>query len=350
MKIRLLTLLLAFCGLSISAQQITIPNVQHSLVTKRTATWCPNCAGYAWTMMENFIDNYNDKALSINAHHSNTSNLHSTTAEALIDNLEYSFYQPVFFHNTTNVGGSGSSVENTIIDKINAAAGTTPSAQTGLSVRYNPGTDMLEVSTETKFFQATSGDYRLSVFLIEKQVIADQATMGTNILHKNVLRKNISGSGFEGPLQNGSISQNAIIPAQYSATLGTLDVSNLLVATIIWKFENDAYKFINCNFTDYIDQATSLTELDAAVGKAILFPTTFREQATLQLDLNQELATSRIEVVDNNGRMLKTVYSGKLQEGQYTFEIQAADLQAKGTYFVRLTSNKGQKVLPFVVQ
>ena len=46
-----------------------VPEVQRPLVTKISATWCPPCGGWGWTLMEELVIDNEDKATLIVAHH-----------------------------------------------------------------------------------------------------------------------------------------------------------------------------------------------------------------------------------------------------------------------------------------
>ena len=96
---RYFTLLFLCCTVYfLQAQEdIVVPKTQMSLITKRTATWCPICgASRAWDLKNSMIQEHTGKALVIAGHHSQGSQLYSGAAEDLIDNFQTTFSQPVF--------------------------------------------------------------------------------------------------------------------------------------------------------------------------------------------------------------------------------------------------------------
>ena len=63
------TLLIA-CLFAMQAIAQQVAQVQRSIVTKRTADWCPNCGTYGWTYFKDAIEQNGDKAVFIAAHYS----------------------------------------------------------------------------------------------------------------------------------------------------------------------------------------------------------------------------------------------------------------------------------------
>lgn len=355
-KIILSFLITIISGLSLKAQTLDIPEVQYSLVTKRTATWCPNCGNYAWDMMENITNNYNDKSISIKAHHSSSSNLYSSTAKDLIDNIESSFYQPVFYVGEANFGNGSSTVENNIISAIESNFTSTPTAQSGLEITHDPSDGTIAINVETQFFTATEGDYRLSLFVIEKEVVATQANRGTNTTHTNVLRTNLNGNGFEGPLVSGSVSMNQVISSSFSTSVGAENIpalDNMLIAAVIWQFDGSnetQYKFINVNFTDVVSTVSSTNQLSQTDATIKLFPTVTTTTSTLQIEATTNLENAQIVTIAPDGRVVNQLFSGSLNAGIHSFQVNAADLSAKGTYLVGIRTNKGQKTIPLIIK
>jgi hypothetical protein len=353
MKRLLLIAIVALFATSVQAQTLIIPEVQYSLITKRTATWCSICGGTAWGMMSDFVNNYADKSLAINAHHSSASDLHTDAAKLLIDNIEESFSQPTFYVNHERIGGGNSTTNASVIAKVNANFELAPLAQSAIHVEFDDMSGEIRVETETKFFADAQGDYRISLFVIEKEVIANQASQGPNTTHKNILRYNLSSDGFQEELFNGNITNGDFFAKNYSTTIseiGNLDVQNLLFATVIWKFENNSYTFVNCNNTDDVFITTSTRALPATIAQVELFPTITNNQSTLRVEVLESLENVAIQIFDASGKLVHTLFDGTLPGGQHTFEVKANAVSASGQYWVRLNSNQGQKSLPFILK
>ena len=59
------TLLTIFCIASISLFSQEVMEVQQTLLTKRTATWCPYCGTWGWGFFEDLIEDNEEKAVLI---------------------------------------------------------------------------------------------------------------------------------------------------------------------------------------------------------------------------------------------------------------------------------------------
>ena len=106
MKHIIFTISILVSSLTIGFSQ-DVPEVQQSLITKITATWCPNCGGWGWTFFENIYDDNADKALLIAAHYSGE--LQTSVSSDFADNFNIS-YQPFFILGNENQNVNGETV------------------------------------------------------------------------------------------------------------------------------------------------------------------------------------------------------------------------------------------------
>ena len=58
---------------------------------------------------------------------------------------------------------------------------------------------------------------------------------------------------------------------------------------------------------------------------------------------------ARITLVDASGRIVDTIYEGKLQAGPHNFQLSPAD-KSKGTYFVVIELDGNPNALPWVIK
>ncbi len=324
-----------------NAQDIEIPETQLSLISKKTATWCPNCGGAAWDSFKGMIQDNQEKAVMIAAHFSPSSDLYSGAALNIIDQFESYPGQPVFYFNEARVAGSGESTRTEIAGKVNTAFGQSPIAQTGLFAYYTPGGNSIEVKTETKAFENLDGTYYLGVYLVEKSVTADQSGRGNNVQHSNVLGSSFSNSAFGEILIDGNATQNSTFPKEYSIGIeeGT-DKQNLQVVTILWKeISSGQFQFVNTNKTDEIvlDISAIRNEIPE-VSHFQITPSPATSEATIYLQLEKALPDATITLFNHSGKHLRTLYQGKLIKGEQTFSITKNELPA-GLYFVSLQSH-----------
>jgi len=183
-KIFTLIFLSSLFSTSFFAQEV--PEVQRPLLTKISATWCPPCGGWGWTMMENMVIDNDEKATLIVAHHDGQ--LVTAAGDAFSTNFN-SPYQPFFYMYNDDLGatpGNAAAKRTEIKDLVDVEAAKSPMVNAGMILTLD-GTS-LQIDTKTKFFQATSGEYYLGIYAVENEVVNFQQGQGNNAIHEKVLR------------------------------------------------------------------------------------------------------------------------------------------------------------------
>lgn len=333
--------LLLFVGI-LFAQSDAAPKKQMSLVTKHTATWCPFCGLEAWDTQKYFMDNLDgENAIVMAAHISGSSKLYSQTAKELLATYQGVIYQPEFFFNTTKV--SGSNIETQITEKVQQATMQVPLAQTDVQVAYNPETDMLKVKTMTEFFEATDGQYQLSILVLEREVFAEQSQQGSNVLHRNIIRRALTETTFGPVLASGSIAAGTQASHEVAIKWNNqYDLDNIKIVTILWKRNNIRYDFVNASATQDIETESTTTSnlnVDVLAGRFSILPNATNQIARIQLDLPQNYTSAEITLFDQFGRQVQTLHRGSLQAGEQTLQLDRHNTAA-GIYFVRFRSGK----------
>ena len=348
--------ILFLASFSLLAQgDVEVPTTNQPLITKRTASWCPLCGGWGWTLFRGLLEDNSENALLIAAHYSGE--FLNPTAVAITSNFG-GFGQPTFFVNNANQNansGNGATVRNnvkTLVQDINAQP---PIVQAGLRARIDDNYTV-EVEAKAKFFEATEGEYYLGAYLIQRNFTAYQAGQGNAAEHKQVLRLSFDGEPFGQLIAIGSINAgmevdlNFFIDNSDWEQAGIVDIDavydgNFEVATIIWKKEGDTFQVVNTNATD-IDILSGLAEFrQLAVFRA--YPTPATEEVTVQLEFSETLSGAQLQLLDVNGALLRTLFTGNFTAGAHTFSLQRAGLPT-GQYFLQLSAEgttTGQPIL-----
>lgn len=337
----LLGLLFIFISLSVNAQegQILVEQTQKSLITKRTATWCPLCgASNVWPMVKNMNTNLDGKALVIAGHHSSGSDLHSPTAADFINNFEQSFGQPRFYFNSELVGNGGSNTQSELESKANLAFDISPIAQSGLVVTYDNIQQLLDVNGRAEFFQTATGSYYLGYYFIRKSVIANQSSQSGSTEHINVLWESITDGSFgELITDQGANNGSSFSLRKQIALPDGLDVANLLIAAIIWK-ENAEGKFevVNVETNDNIELAVvSRTYQHSEIESFIIQPNVTQESSLAVFKLDEGIKGAEIAIYNWYGQKIKTVFQGNLTAGDHQFPL---TVDESGFYIVSIRS------------
>jgi hypothetical protein len=335
---------LCFLGYGIAlqsqTQNITVPKAQRGVVTKLAATWCTFCGGQAWDTYKTMVNDLTPKSLVMTAHRSTTSRLYSATAEKILGAFDPVFYQPFFFFNNKVVGEGDATTGSEMKKQVdNFAAVTTPTAQTGLSVKFNINTRELEVNAKTEFFKATTGEFYTGIYLLEKVVVEQQTNRGANAEHLNVLRTHFGGSEFGFDSGNGAIASGFSKLISTKTTLSSkFSPGNLIVASILWQKIGNNYTVVNSNWTENISSVTvSVRENQALKADFGVLPTIVQEQSLVNFNLPKAGKQVLVQIFDVQGRVAATLFRGNLPAGKHQFNLQRQQLSSRGLYFVRLT-------------
>ncbi len=323
----------------LQAQEITVPQTQRPLITKRTASWCPNCGGWGWTFFRNLIDDNKDKAVFFADHYSGD---HTTPTSLAIAANFGGVSQPVFFLNNQNqnVTSSNTATARTNFqNQVNTAFATPPVVQSGFLPILNSATNTLTVQAKARFFQNADGEYYLGIYLVRKEYIGFQAGgPGNNAEHKEVLWSHLTPTAFGEPIGNGAIAQGTEVNVNGQLSVAGLDPSKLRVVTVVWKKEGNTFRVINANEEDTFLEPSAADEISASRHQMRIFPKVIQDEARVELDLAEGVSSMRIELIAPSGQVAETIFSGAAAQGTHHFALRRGNYPA-GLYFVRLSSH-----------
>ncbi len=327
-----------FFTLSLQAQEVA--QVQKSVITKRTATWCPYCGTWGWELFEGLIEDNSEKAVLIAAHFGG-SQLETTTSAEYLANLGGAG-QPRFFLNNELQSASSSTIPDTraaIKQQVDANYLLQPLANAGSYSSFDGTT--LNIQTRTVFFQQAEGEYYLGVYLIEDGVLNSQAGQSGEVMHHYVMRDAATDNTFGVLLDSGTIPANTEYTHNFSADVSGYVPENLDVVTIIWRKEGDTYYYVNAWSEDAGNEAPSaVTELPKAIQVRLQTPES-GQRYRLQVQSQRPLDEVQISLSDSNGRLLRLLHKGPLPAGESSFEVAQENLP-KGIYFLNLHTAQGE--------
>ncbi len=311
-----------------------VPQEQKVVITKIGATWCPPCGGTAWDHFDEITETYAGQAVMLTAHPSRTSELHSPESIDFTSNLPQAFGQPLFYVNQSKY--TTSTILNNAKDAVNAAAMISPLANTGITAIINDKS--LEVNAKVKFFQEGTGDYFLSLLVIEDGVIEFQFDRGDEAVHKRILRSALGQGTFGEAIANGTVSADAEFDLQLTKEIDPSWVAeNIEIAAILWNKVGNNYEFVNANAVP-VSFATSINILETSGLTLAVTPTLIRQSATIHIDAPIAFGKATISIFNTAGQQVKTVFSGPLNNGNHTFSIDKSGLGASGVYFLQMES------------
>ena len=325
-------------------QEIDIPQEQKSIITKLTATWCPNCGGTAWDTHENLLKNLEGKAVVLAAHYDNGSKLYSQTARDLLDNYEGSpFGQPIFYFNRKKIGSGGAGTESDITSMTNDAFKTSPTAQTGIRMEYDKDAKELVIYTRTKFFAAASGEYYLSVLQVEKEVEEIQSARSGMQVHKRVIREAVTLRTMGEELVNGAVASGETFDLNARMAMSSQgEAEKYQIVTILWRKSGATYEFVNTNFNSDLQPLT--TSAFGVVAQPLVMkvqPNPMTEQSLVNIHHPSGIKDLHLNLFNTNGQLLK---NWKIENGKSlptSITLDRTLLPQTGIYWLQL-KGKGQ--------
>lgn len=316
----------------------TVPEVQQSMITKVTATWCPHCGTWGWDFYENISNDNDSKALMLKAHYSG--DLQTNIGQDLANNFN-SQSQPRFVVNNTdqNVTTSTASAKRTniqqIVDDVYEQA---PVVNAGVLATLD--NNQVSISVKTKFFQATSGEFHTNVYIVEDGVIANQSgnSAGANTVHEDIIRTTASGTTFGALVTNGTVDAGMEFTQSYTIPVNSgWNMDNVEFVAVVWSKSGETYTFENGSAAA-LSTSTPVKDIAEEIQLNIQ-PTlvSYDTNISISLDKNQDLS---IELINLQGQVVKEIHTGNLGAGQHHFNVAKADL-ASGIYLVSIQGNEG---------
>lgn len=339
-KIILFSLLLSLPFLT-NAQDV--PTTQVPMLTKITATWCPNCGTYGWSFFKDAISENGNKVIYVAAHPSG--NLVSPEGMDFNSNLSAPG-QPFFYLNNSNLGVFGSNLSAKLAElseSVNDMAASAPLAGTGIEVIRDGST--LTAKTKTRFFDDTNGTYHLAVYVIEDHVITTQASVGGSADHRYILRTSFDGATFGGEIANGDIAAGTEFELTFNTDIvNTWNMDNVTFAAVLWKKNDTKFEYVNGN--EVVESTPSSVNNQLLPGLNLSWMPNGTAH-DLIINHSNTLEEVNIELMSTTGQLIQKTVIDRLTKGRHTIPLATADLPA-GTYAVRLSSNNRQQSILLV--
>lgn len=346
MKKKLLSIcLLLFVSVSLFSQ--VVPEVQRSLITKRSATWCPPCGGWGWTMFDNLIDQNPENAVLFAAHHSG-----DLTSQAAVDITAnwVAFSQPRFYlgHEDQNASSSNAtSLLASIKTEVDFAFTQSPVANVGFFHDYDGGN--INVDAKVKFFQNTSGEFYVAFYLVENEIVNYQASQGNNAIHERVLRSSFTNDTFGELIANGDLNAGDTFDYNFSIAASNPAIINYDIVGIIWQKVDEKYQVLNV-IDDEQQEVTSTREALLSQVNMQINPNISQSNTTLYLESTEKMSEMKIAVYDLNGNLVEQLFAGNLESGKHQFSIFNSTNPVAGNYFVSLSAEGSTISKKLVIQ
>ena len=299
--------------------------------------------------MEGLVSDNESDAIVIGAHFSG--NLRNSDAESFLDNFS-AFGQPVFYVNNDNILANSSNytakrgdVQNTVV--MNAQL--SPLANTGMNAFKND--NEIKVDVATTFFQNTSGDYHVSLLVLEHAVQDFQQGQGNNAIHPYVLRKSFTSDVYGESVASGNIMSGTSFQNSYTIDIDAeWDVDRLYIVALVWEKKGNSYTFINGSTTNNFGLITSVenpTDLaktmtvNPSIGRNFIVQ--WNESSNAQVDITvintQGQVVLKAEQIDSRDRLNTYTFSWEVP-GLYTVLLQGRAASDQSTNRCKVIQQK----------
>jgi hypothetical protein len=338
MKKNIFLLAFIFTSFIIGAQVVT--PVQTTLITKITADWCPNCGTWGWNFTNQLKDKVaNTDAILWNVHYSG--GLRTPTALAIANNFNF-VYQPQFFLDTDSedlgvTSGNVASKVSLALEaiKLNSSSGTFVGMGTTANI---DASKKVTVNCKVKFFETfETGEYYLAAYLVKKNLVWNQASIGNSAVHHSILDKSLSTDAFGKLIGTGPIAKDKEFSTSF--TLDNLVYHNgknqdTKIVTVLWRKKDNKYTYINAREVS-IDLASSTKEELSAEFDF----TPVLDGAGLNIELSQGANTAKVTMTDISGKQMKVNANF---DGNKSIFISNENI-VNGNYFISVTTENGKK-------
>ncbi len=228
------------------SETITIPQTQKTLLIYKGATWCGPCGSSGKPVLRAMEAIGEDKVVCLASQ--TNDGLNSPAGDLIGNNLMTRFSQNGIPHMFETGNGSTYNFypnQSTATNNMNTINGKSANVNAYVSASTTGST--IDVKAKTKFFAAGSGEYYLSILVLEDNIQKTQSG-SSNPEHDNVIRGNAGSSAWGEVIT--STAMDAEQEFSYSINIDpTWKKENLKVAAVIWKKNGANYDAENASAT-----------------------------------------------------------------------------------------------------
>ncbi len=331
----LYTLLLAVFCFNVGISQ----SVKRPLITKRTATWCPNCGAWGWTFMKDVINEVESDALVIATHFSGE--LQDPLNQDIADAFGGSG-QPQFFLNGENQGANANNTADKLVqirEKVSQINEENAEFEIQLSAEYGTqdnGDYALYANANVLVENPLNdGTYTLGVYLVRDDINAIQSGQSGTVDHFKILAGNFTESSFGPEISSESGTGGEITFVLFHNT--DIDLERSQVAVIIWKDIDGQKEVVNTLSADFSEIISD--NIDISTSSTIAY-----QMGDRSIHIESSTNIQDVKLIDYSGRLIMhrqtdskaiNIQASNISEGHYVLLIQTKDGTLRKQIFIR---------------
>ena len=196
----------------------------------------------------------------------------------------------------------------------------------------------INVTAKAEFFEASTGTpIYLAVYLLRNETVANQASIGSSAVHKNLVIDHFTDNVFGELLTDQATDAGAEFTIEASIEMPGIDISNYTVVPVIWgELEAGKYSFFNTSKAP-ISMSTSVS--DSYLTEASLKITEVTNVgATAHINASAAMSGVLVSIFDTAGQKVGAI-TVDLSVGVNTVTVPFSDLST-GMYIMNVSSGK----------
>ncbi len=314
---------------------LTFGQGNRPVLTKVSATWCPNCGSWGWNMMDKMVSEIGAENATIMAiHHSGE--LNNAVNASFSENLNINS-QPSFYFNNTRINVNGASIDQaidemkTMIDEMNSSQ---PEMEVKVHGYYgeNEGDVIADVTVDVN--QTMTGEFTLGVYLLGDDYVHFQSGQGNDAEHKKLLLGTFTNDHFGDNISDAGEVAVGTYELSFTNTF-TLRETPYDIAVIVWRKDGDTYMIQNSSMVENIATLSSNENLEWIDSSNVYFD---GNNVNVEINALNNIGTYKLSVLDVNGKL---VYQDTDRtESQLSQAINAASWSS-GMYIINVQSEIG---------
>jgi hypothetical protein len=234
------------------------PN-KKALFIKSTGTLCPPCGDWGWVINDAVNTRAKDYIGAFSSYgnwHRFAKDLTSQTSNIVDQTFAVNSFPTFLLDNgiggkmgKATIGGTADDILNSILGDIDAIASQTATANTALS--YTIADNSITVNSRTRFFEESTGEYAIAIWIDEDGPVAPQAGYANGIpAHHHVLRASTDQNSVFGVALHSPgevMKKDTLIERTHTAEFpeGLWVKENVTVTAIIWNVSGNLTKSYN---------------------------------------------------------------------------------------------------------
>lgn len=318
-----LLIILAALTIGTMADAQSLDYTTHTMISKRTASWCSNCGRHGWDMKESVLAASADRpeAMLLSVHISGD---YANETSRFFTDYVGGNGQPQFLVDQTVIPFSASTIPSST-DAVMSAVDDNLAVQSvvGLDVQAVYTDDMLTV--EASYAYEGADAYSMGVYTVRNNFVGPQAARGSDAVHQRLLwdylTDNVEGESLADNQGTYRVESDLM-------ELGGHPADDTQILVVVWRETATGREYVNGRLVDIQEL---IIDTEEVVIEDLLV-----QQTGTELLVSWSGAVTDVSLVSMNGSQI----ARKATQGQQSASI-ITEAFATGVYVLTLVTAQG---------